>query len=109
MDDVLDGDRPLPHASLSVKDFTEQWLTPEQHHHVVVEETGELAGVPSLHRLQRVPRESWETTTISSLLHRRPPLASPHEPIDDVLERMADHRIPPSPLSIQVRGNSSAR
>ena len=65
---------------------------------MVVEETGELAGVLSLHRLQRVPRDSRETTTISSLLHRRPPLASPHEPIDDVLERMADHRTTALPI-----------
>ena len=99
VDDVLDTGRPLPRSSLSfVRDFTEHWLTPEQHDYVVVGEDGEFAGILSLHRLRRTPRDRWEAVPIQALLHRKSPHAVPREPIDDVLERMADHAVTAVPV-----------
>ena len=96
--EVLDEGRPLPHSSLSVQDFTEHWLTPEHHDYVIVGEDDEYAGVLSLHRLRRVPRDRWEDVPIRDLLRRRSPHAMPNEPIDDVLERMADHAVTAVPV-----------
>ena len=98
VEDVLDGGRPLPRSSLSVQDFTEHWLTPERHDYVVAEEDGKLSGILSLHRLRRVPKARWDIMPIGRLLHHRTPQASPKEPIDDVLERMADHAITSIPV-----------
>ena len=98
VEDVLDGGRPLPRSSLSVQDFTEHWLTPEQHDYVVAEEEGKLGGILSLHRLHRVPKDKWATMPIRGLLHRNTPQAWPKEPIDDVLEGMADHGITSIPV-----------
>ena len=91
VDDVLDPGRRFPPDTATVKNFTEQWVTPEQHDYVVADEDGHLAGVLSLRHLRRVPTDRWDTTPISTLVQRRFPRASPHEPIDDVLECMADH------------------
>ena len=66
--DIMDEGRPLPRSSLSVQDFAEHWLTPDQHHYVVAGEDGKLAGILSLHRLHGVSRDRWETTSIRGLL-----------------------------------------
>ena len=96
--DVLNEGRPLPRSYLTVEEFTEHWLTPEQHEYVVTDEEGKLEGVLSLHRLHRVPKFRWEHMRIRDLLHPKSPQASPNEPIDDVLERMAEHAITAIPV-----------
>ena len=65
---------------------------------MIVGKDDEYAGVLSLHRLRRVPRDRWEDVPIRDLLRRRSPHAMPNEPIDDVLERMADHAVTAVPV-----------
>lgn len=37
VEDILGRSHQFPNACLSVRDFTEQWMIPEQHNYVVVE------------------------------------------------------------------------
>ena len=96
--DILDENRQFPEGSLTVNAFMEQWMTPDQQDYVVAEEEGQLAGILSLRPLRRLPRYRWEATPIANLLRRRVPQATPEEPLDDVLERMAEHNFSAIPV-----------
>ena len=91
VEDVLNEGRPLPRSSLSLEEFTEHCLIPEQHDYVVTDDKGKLEGILSLHRLHRVPKHRWEHMRIKDLIQPKTLQAEPKEPIDDVLERMAEH------------------
>ncbi len=88
---VMDRTRSYPGPELSVRDFADGWIVPNQHDYVVVDE-GVPVGVLPLTRLIFLRKGSWETTQLSSVLRRNIP-TWPDEPIDDVLERMADNSL----------------
>lgn len=96
--DILDKGRQFPSVSLSINDFAEQWMVPDQQDYVVVEQEGQLAGVLSLRKLQRVRKDQWDKTLIGSLIKRRVPRADPSDPVADVLERMAERSITVVPV-----------
>ena len=91
---VMDRTRAYPGPDVPVKGFLENWLVPNQTDYLIVED-GVPLGTVSLARLnfrRRVffwRRGSFGDTTLRALMRRNPPHASPDEPIDDVLERMA--------------------
>ena len=88
----MDRTRSYPGPELSVRDFPDDWIVPNQHDYVVVDE-GVPVGVLPLTRLIFLRKGSWATTQLSSVLRRNIPKAWPDEPIDDVLERMADNSL----------------
>ncbi len=94
---VLDRTRTYSESTLSLRSFVDDWIVPNQHDYVVVDE-GAVAGIVSLSRLPSVPRDSWADTSLRNVLRPDPPHALPEEPIQDVLKRMTDHSLSVIPV-----------
>ena len=94
---VMDRTRVYPDPELSVKDFLDEWIIRNQQDYLVVE-GGAPLGVVSLARLRRLDKNSRADTPLRNLLRRDLPLAWPDEPVDDVLERMADNSLSVIPI-----------
>ena len=93
----MDRTRIYPAPELSVKDFLNEWTVPNQSDYIVVKD-GAPAGVVSLAKLHRLDKRSRADTPLGKLLRRNIPRAWPDEPVDDVLERMADHSLAIIPI-----------
>ena len=95
--DVLDRTRIYPHQSMTVKNFVENWTTPEQHDYVVVDD-GDLAGIVSLSFLRYLPRGQWGVTTLQDVARKGTPTAAPDELVEDTLQRMLDSSLTVFPV-----------
>ena len=89
VDHILDRHRSHPEQSLTVRAFAENWLLPEQHDYVVVD-NGKLAGIVSLGMLRYLPRSEWERTPLSRVLRRTTPHAYSGDYVEDALQRMTE-------------------
>ena len=89
VDQILDRYRSHPEQSLTVRAFAENWLLPEQHDYVVVD-NGKLAGIVSLGMLRYLPRSEWERTPLSRVLRRTTPHAYSGDYVEDALQRMTE-------------------
>ncbi|MXX93419.1 MAG: hypothetical protein F4Y63_08255 [Chloroflexi bacterium] len=96
--DVLDRSRTHPNTSLTVKTFTEQWLLPEQHDYVVVDQ-GQLVGIVSISMLRYLPRSEWDTTTLTQTLRHNTPTATTEDYVEDALQTMIDNSITVLPVT----------
>jgi len=96
--DIMDKSRQFPSAKMSVQQFIDMWVVPEQHHYVVINEPHRLAGIIYLPDLRHLPKNSWKGTLLGDLIQSDPPVAWPDEPLDDVLERMAYNNISVIPV-----------
>ena len=94
---VLDRTNTYPDPSISIREFSDNWVNPDQHDYVVLDD-GSVAGIVSLTRLRFVPRRTWSRTPLRNILRLQPPQAHPEEPIDDVLQRMTDHSLTVIPV-----------
>ena len=94
---VLDRSRIYPGRSLTVKAFAENWILPEQHDYVVVDQ-GKLAGVVSISMLRYLPRGQWESTSLDRVLRMDTPYAYPDEMVEDVLQRMTESSLTVLPV-----------
>ena len=102
--DVLDTSRSHPEQSLTVRDFTDNWLQPEQHDYVV-EDDGKFAGIVSVGMLRYLPYNEWEHTTLGSVTRRiEMPEASSDEFVEDVLQRMTDNATTVLPVTDSETG-----
>lgn len=97
--DVLDRSRTHPNTSLTVKTFTEQWLLPEQHDYVVVDEGQQLVGIVSISMLRYLPRSEWDTTTLTQTLRHNTPTATTEDYVEDALQTMIDNSITVLPVT----------
>ena len=95
--DILDRSRSHPEQSLSVKAFAENWLLPEQHDYVVINQ-GSLAGIVSLSMLRYLPRNEWEHTDLGSVLRQTTPHANSNESVEDALQRMTESSLTVLPV-----------
>ena len=95
--DILDRSRSHPKQSLSVKAFAENWLLPEQHDYVVINQ-GSLAGIVSLSMLRYLPRSEWEHTDLGSVLRQTTPHANSNESVEDALQRMTESSLTVLPV-----------
>ena len=95
--DILDRSRSHPEQSLSVKAFAENWLLPEQHDYVVINQ-GSLAGIVSLSMLRYLPRSEWEHTDLGSVLRQTTPHANSNESVEDALQRMTESSLTVLPV-----------
>lgn len=95
---IMDKSRRFPFASLSLADFTEQWMVPEQNEYLVLNGSGELVGVFTLHDLHTVPRARWQETKLLGLVRDSPTPVSPDHEIGDVVERMAEESVSVLPV-----------
>jgi Kef-type K+ transport system membrane component KefB len=91
--DIMDKSRQFPSIKISVQEFIDMWVVPEQQHYIVANESHRLAGIIYLPDLRHLPKNSWKETILSDLIQRDTPVAWPDEPLDDVLERMANNNI----------------
>ena len=95
---VMDRTRSYPDPDVTVSDFLEDWLVPNQTDYLVMER-GIPVGTVSLTRVnfrRRVffwRRGSFGETPLRALMRRGPPHSNPDEPIQDALERMVSSSI----------------
>ncbi len=90
--DIIDAARTYPDQTMTVKTFTEQWLMPEQQDYVVVDH-GDLAGIVSIGMLRYLPRDQWDTTTLTQTLRHNTPTATTEDYVEDALQQMTDNSI----------------
>ena len=101
--DILDFRRNYPGPTQSVRAFADRWIVPHQQDYVIAD-NGDLAGIVSLSMLRYVPKESWSTTRVGRIMRRNPPLASPDEPVEDVLQRMTERSLTAMPVMDRESG-----
>ena len=100
---VTDRTRIYPGSALSVQAFSDDWVVANQYDYLVVDE-GIPVGVVSLNRLRFLRKDSWANTPLSEVLRRNIPQAWIDEPVDDVLQRMADHSLTVIPVMERESG-----
>ena len=104
VDDILDRLRPYPRTSMSVRAFTANWATPNQHDYVVLDENS-VPGIVSIGMFRYLPADAWSTTTLDQLIRIDPPVAWVDEHVEDVLQRMADNYLTAIPVVERESGN----
>ena len=87
---VLDRTRAYPGSAVSVAGFLADWTVPNQYDYLVVDD-GVPVGIVPLSKARAMHDASRADAPLCDALRRRVPRASPDEPIDDVLQRMAGH------------------
>ena len=97
IDDILDRAHQYPAPSVTVRDFTEQWIDPQQTHYVVADREA-LIGIVSVEMLRYLPKEAWGHTPLDAVVRRKPPLAWPDELVEDVLQRMSEQSVSVIPV-----------
>lgn len=100
---VTDRSRKYPGSAVSVQAFSDEWVVPNQFDYLVVDE-GIPVGVVSLNKLRFLRKDAWATTPLGEVLGRNLPLAWLDEPVDDVLQRMADHALTVIPVMERESG-----
>ena len=94
---VLDRTQVYPELSISIREFADHWLKPNQHDYVALD-NGSVAGIVSLTRLRFVPKGTWAATPVRNILRLQTPEARQEEPIEDVLKRMTDNSLTVIPV-----------
>ena len=97
VEDILDSSRPYPKSSMSVRDFTDIWATPQQHDYVILDDDSDAA-IISIGMFRYLPEDAWTNTPLSHLMRTDPPVAWPDEDVEDVLQRMSDHHLTALPV-----------
>ncbi len=95
--DILDRSRSYPNRSLTVKEFAERWILPQQNDYLVVDK-GEFVGIVSLSMLRYLPRTEWHHSSLERVLRRNTPNADSDEFVEDVLQRMTDNSLTVLPV-----------
>ena len=95
---VMDRSREYPEPDMTVGTFLREWIVPGQTDYLIVERdvpvgTVSLTRVNFRRRLFLWRKWPFEDTSLRSLMRRGPPHANPNEPIEDALERMAEHSL----------------
>ena len=93
---VMDRTREYPGPDMTVGEFSAGWTVPNHNDYLVMEDgapagTVSLSGLRFLRRVSLSGRGAFGNTPLRSVMRRHPPLAHPEDPIDDTLERMAEH------------------
>ena len=93
---VMDRTREYPGPDMTVGEFLADWTVPNHNDYLVMEDgapagTVSLSGLRFLRRVSLSGRGAFGNTPLRSVMRRHPPLAHPEDPIDDTLERMAEH------------------
>lgn len=95
--DVMSSINHYARPTMSVRDFADRWVVPQQQDYVVVDD-GTLVGVVSLGKLRYLPKSEWASTPLRNVVSREPPTASLDELIEDVLQRMTEHGLTVLPV-----------
>ena len=95
--DVMSSINHYARPTMSVRDFADRWVVPQQQDYVVAD-GDELVGVVSLGKLRYRPKSEWASTPLRNVVSREPPTASLDELIEDVLQRMTEHGLTVLPI-----------
>lgn len=95
--DVMSSINHYARPAMSVRDFADRWVVPQQQDYVVVDDAT-LVGVVSLAKLRYLPKSEWATTPLGNVVSRDPPTASLDELLEDVLQRMTEHGLTALPV-----------
>jgi Zn-dependent protease/CBS domain-containing protein len=97
--DVMNADLPILDGNMSLEEYGHEVLRSGRRCHLVVRE-GHLSGMISVHTLNRVPREEWETTTVQGAMLPSGEIhwARPDETAMALLERMQNEDINQMPV-----------
>ena len=110
--DVMDNTRHYASPTMSVRDFADHWLVPQQQDYVVAAGDS-LVGVVSLAKLRYLPKSQWARTPLANVVTREPPTASLDELIEDVLQRMTERALTAIPVvdddTGEFRGSVTSR
>ena len=95
--DVMSSINHYARPGMSVRDFADRWVVPQQQDYVVVDDDT-LVGVVSLGKLRYLPKSEWATTPLGNVVSRDPPTTSLDELLEDVLQRMTEHGLTVLPI-----------
>ena len=95
--DVMSSINHYARPAMSVRDFADRWVVPQQQDYVVVDDDT-LVGLVSLGKLRYLPKSEWSSTPLRNVVSREPPTASLDELIEDVLQRMTEHGLTVLPV-----------
>ena len=86
--DIMTGDLPLVGREISLEDYARE-VSEGRHAHLVVA-GDQLVGLMTAEKLQAVPREEWDVTSVQAVMVPKERLqwAAPEEPALSLLERM---------------------
>ena len=106
---VIDRTRDYPDPDVTVRTFLDEWLVPNQTDYLIIEHgvpvgTVSLARLNFRRRLLFWRRGNFSDTPLRYLMRRGPPHANPDEPIQDALERMAEHSLTIVPVMDRNNG-----
>lgn len=109
VDSVIDRSRSYPDPDITVSEFLSDWLVPDQTDYLIMERgvpvgTVSLARLNSRRRIFFWRRGRFNDTPLRDLMRRGPPHANPDEPIEDALERMAEHSLTIIPVMDRMNG-----
>ena len=96
--DLVNRGRLYPEETISVREFANRWIDPNQHDYVVVNRDGDPAGIVSLSLLRYLPKENWADTPLREVARRNSLRAWPDELAEDALQRMTDNSITTLPV-----------
>lgn len=97
VNDILDRARVHPESTVSVRDFAERWIMPNQHDYVVVDKNS-LVGIVSLEMFRYIPKNLWARTPLNDVLRTQTPTAGPDEHVEDVLHKMSENAVSIMPV-----------
>ncbi len=97
VNDILDRARVHPEPTVSVRDFAERWIMPNQHDYVVVDKNS-LVGIVSLEMFRYIPKNLWARTPLNDVLRTQTPTAGPDEHVEDVLHKMSENAVSIMPV-----------
>ena len=95
--EILDRARSFPGSEVTVRRFVDTWVTSYQDDYVVADR-GLLVGIVSLSKLRYLPRGKWGTVRLKNVLRHDPPMASPEDLIEDVLQTMTERGFSTMPV-----------
>lgn len=97
VEDILEVNGRLPGPNLTVRDFVEQWVIPNQHEYVVAR-NGKLSGIVSVSMLRYLPQAAWSATPLRDVVRKSPATVWQDEHVEDVLHRMQELSVTALPV-----------
>lgn len=96
--DIVNRGRLYPEETISVREFANRWINPNQHDYLVVDRDGDPAGIVSLSLLRYLPKDNWGDTPLRDVARRNSLRAWPDELAEDALQRMMDNSVTTLPV-----------
>ena len=102
--DIMTQELPIVPRDATLEEYVQDLLRSGRRCHLVVGD-GQLAGLMTVHALNRVPREEWSRTSVQAAMIPRERIhwTRPDEPVLTILERMQSEDINQMPVVMDSR------